>query len=245
MSTVVFQIDSSGKTRYNEKQTEKRSVSPMKYRTILFDLDGTLLDTLDDMTDAVNRTLTRYGLPCRSRTEVRDFVGNGAQRLMELASGGAKPETFGAMLADYKADYAANCRVRTAPYPGVTELLKTLAARGYQLGIVSNKPDDAVKALHRDFFPDSVTVAVGERAGMRRKPAPDTLLAAMRQLGADAGSTVYVGDSDVDIETARIAGIPCISVAWGFRDRDVLLAHGADCIAADCSALLALLEAAD
>ena len=90
-----------------------------------------------------------------------------------------------------------------------------------------------------------MTVAVGERAGMRRKPAPDTLLAAMRQLGADAGSTVYVGDSDVDIETARNAGIPCISVAWGFRDRDVLLAHGADCIAADCSALLALLEASD
>lgn len=213
----------------------------MKYTTILFDLDGTLLDTLDDLTDAVNRTLTRYGLPCRTRAEVRNFVGNGAKRLMELATGGAHPEAFDTMLADYKADYAANCRVRTAPYPGVTELLETLAARGYRLGIVSNKPDDAVKALQREFFPDSVTIAVGETAGIQRKPAPDTILAAMRQLGADAGSTVYVGDSDVDIETARNAGVPCISVSWGFRDRDVLLAHGAECIVDTCAQLRSLL----
>lgn len=214
----------------------------MKYTTILFDLDGTLLDTLDDLTDAVNRTLTRYGLPCRTRAEVRSFVGSGAKRLMELATGGAKPEAFDAILADYKADYAANCRVRTAPYPGVTALLQTLAAQGYTLGIVSNKPDDAVKSLQRDFFPNSVKVAVGETAGIRRKPAPDTLLAALRQLGADASGAVYVGDSDVDIETARNAGIPCISVAWGFRSRDVLLAHGAKDIVDSCDELLKLLS---
>lgn len=213
----------------------------MKYTTILFDLDGTLLDTLDDLTDAVNRTLARYGLPCRSHAEVRNFVGNGAKRLMELATGGQQPEAFDAILADYKADYAANCRVHTAPYPGVTGLLDTLAAQGYQLGIVSNKPDDAVKALQCEFFPDSIQVAVGESAGIRRKPAPDTLLAAMRQLGAAPDATVYIGDSEVDIETARNAGVPCISVSWGFRDRDVLLAHGAECIVDTCAQLLPLL----
>lgn len=213
----------------------------MNATTILFDLDGTLLDTLDDLTDAVNRTLARYGLPCRTRAEVRNFVGNGAKRLMELAANGAQPETFDAILNDYKADYAANCRVRTAPYPGVVELLETLASRGYRIGIVSNKPDGAVKALQREFFPGSVEIAVGETAGMQRKPAPDTLLAAMRQLGADAAKTVYIGDSEVDIETARSAGVPCISVSWGFRNRDFLLAHGAKCIVDSCAQLLSLL----
>lgn len=213
----------------------------MKYTTILFDLDGTLLDTLDDLTDAVNRTLVRHNLPCCTRAEVRNFVGKGAKRLMELATGGAHPETFDAMLADYKADYAANCRVRTAAYPGVVELLGTLAARGYRIGIVSNKPDDAVKALQREFFPGSVEIAVGETVGVRRKPAPDTLLAAMQQLGAKPDATVYVGDSEVDVETARNAGIPCISVSWGFRDRAILLAHGAECIVDTCAQLLSLL----
>lgn len=213
----------------------------MNATTILFDLDGTLLDTLDDLTDAVNRTLVRYGLPCRTRAEVRNFVGNGAKRLMELAANGARPEAFDAILNDYKADYAANCRVRTAPYPGVVELLETLASRGYRIGIVSNKPDDAVKALQREFFPGSVEIAVGETVGMQRKPAPDTLLAAMRQLGADAAKTVYIGDSEVDIETARSAGVPCICVSWGFRDRDVLLAHGAECIVDSYAQLLSLL----
>lgn len=213
----------------------------MKYTTILFDLDGTLLDTLDDLTDAVNRTLARYDLPCRTRTEVRAFVGNGARRLLELATGGKKPEVFDAMLASYKADYAANCRVHTAPYPGTVALLNALATQGSQIGIVSNKPDDAVKALQREFFPDSVKIAVGETNGIRRKPAPDTLLTAMRQLDAAPGSTVYVGDSEVDIETARNAGIPCLSVAWGFRDRDVLLAHGAKHIVDRCDELLSLL----
>lgn len=214
----------------------------MKYKTILFDLDGTLLDTLDDLTGAVNRTLAKYALPLRTRAEVRACVGNGARRLMELATGGKKPEMFDAMLADYKADYAANCRVRTEPYPGITALLETLSARGCRIGIVSNKPDDAVKALQREFFPVNVKIAVGETAGVRRKPAPDTLLVAMQQLGADAGSAVYVGDSEVDIETARNAGIPCVSVAWGFRDRDVLLAHGAKHIADGCGELLNLLS---
>lgn len=212
----------------------------MPYETILFDLDGTLLDTLADLTDAVNRTLMRFAFPCRTRAEVRAFVGNGARRLMELAvPGGAEQVQFDAILDDYKADYAAHCRVHTAPYPGVPELLRTLCAQGKRLAIVSNKPDDAVQALQRDFFPN-VSVAVGERAGVRRKPAPDTVLAALQQLGAGPENAVYVGDSEVDLETARNAGLPCISVSWGFRDRELLLAHGAQAVADNCAQLLEL-----
>ena len=198
----------------------------MKYATVLFDLDGTLLDTLDDMTDAVNRTMRRFSLPERSRGEIRSFVGNGARRLIELASG-AEGDRLEKILADYKADYDANYLVKTAPYPGVMALLMTLRAQGRHTGIISNKPDSTVKQLNDALFQGLADIAVGDRAGIRRKPAPDTVLAAMEALGAKAEETVYVGDSDVDVATARAAGVPCISVTWGYRDRDVLAAAGA------------------
>lgn len=199
----------------------------MRYTTVLFDLDGTLLDTLDDLTDAVNRTLSRYGQPQRERREVRSFLGNGARYLMEHAAPGVTGERFDQLLRDYKADYDANCRVKTAPYPGIDALLKALRSAGCRTGIVSNKPDSAVQPLYEAFFADTMDTAVGEREGIRRKPAPDTVLAAMERLGASEGETLYVGDSEVDIQTAKNAGVDCASVAWGFRDPDQLKNSGA------------------
>lgn len=215
----------------------------MHYTSVLFDLDGTLLDTLGDLTAAMNRTLTRHGLPERTRQQMRTALGNGARRLMELSvpagTDGALLET---LLAEYNADYAAHCRIETAPYPGVDALLRQLHAQGRKLAIVSNKPDEAVRALRAEFFADTVPIAVGEKTGIRRKPAPGTLLTAMAQLGAERSSTVYVGDSEVDIATARAAGLPCISVLWGFRDRDLLEQAGAQQFAADAGELARLLD---
>lgn len=199
----------------------------MRYTTVLFDLDGTLLNTIDDLTDAVNRTLARFDLPQRTRGEVRSFVGNGARLLMERAAPEVTGERFEELLESYKADYDANCRVKTAPYPGVDELLQALKDAGVRTGLISNKPDSAVQPLYEAFFADTIDVAVGEREGIRRKPAPDTVLSAMEQLGAKPGETLYVGDSEVDIQTARNAGVACASVAWGFRNPSFLLAHGA------------------
>ena len=199
----------------------------MRYTTVLFDLDGTLLDTLDDLTDAVNRSLTAYGLPQRERREVRAFLGNGAKYLMQHAAPGLEDERFERLLKDYKADYDANCVVKTAPYPGVEALLRALRARGVKTGIISNKPDSAVQPLYETFFADTMDIAVGEREGIRRKPAPDTVLDAMERLGATAAETLYVGDTEVDLETARRAGVDCAAVTWGFRDPEQLIAAGA------------------
>lgn len=215
----------------------------MHYTSVLFDLDGTLLDTLGDLTAAMNRTLTRHGLPERTRQQMRAALGNGARQLMELSvPAGTDGALFEMLLAEYNADYAAHCRIETAPYPGVDALLRQLHAQGRKLAIVSNKPDEAVRALRAEFFADTVPIAVGEKQGIRRKPAPDTLLTAMAQLGAERTSTVYVGDSEVDIATARAAGLPCISVLWGFRDRDLLEQAGAQQFAADTGELARLLD---
>lgn len=215
----------------------------MHYTSVLFDLDGTLLDTLGDLTAAMNRTLTRHGLPERTRQQMRAALGNGARRLMELSvPAGTDGALFETLLAEYNADYAAHCRIETAPYPGIDALLRQLHAQGRKLAIVSNKPDEAVRALRTEFFADTVPIAVGEKQGIRRKPAPDTLLTAMAQLGAERTSTVYIGDSEVDIATARAAGLPCISVLWGFRDRDLLEQAGAQQFAADAGELARLLD---
>lgn len=212
----------------------------MRYKTVLFDLDGTLLDTLEDMTDALNRTMRLFGLPERTLKEVRSFVGNGARRLIELASG-AEGERLEEILAVYKKDYDENYLIKTAPYPGILELLGTLQREGVKTGVVSNKPDSTVQELSAALFQGLADVSVGEKAGIRRKPAPDTVLAAMEQLGAKPEDTVYVGDSEVDIATAKAAGIPCISVTWGFRDPDVLIEAGASVFAGSSEDLLNLL----
>ena len=213
----------------------------MKYKAILFDLDGTLLDTLEDMADALNRTMDRFQLPHRSLREVRSFVGNGAKRLVELATG-TEGDRLAEILAVYKADYDRNYLIKTAPYPGIMALLDRLHEEGRLVGIVSNKPDSTVQSLSDALFEGKADISVGERAGIRRKPAPDTVLAAMEALGVTKAEAVYVGDSEVDVMTARAAGVPCISVTWGFRDRDALEAAGAETLAEDCGALWTLLQ---
>ncbi len=188
---------------------------------IIFDLDGTLLDTLQDLADSVNHVLCARGCPQRSPDQIRAFVGNGAARLMELALPEGY-EDFDGAFADFRAHYGANCRRKTASYPGVEEMLRGLS-RHCAVAIVSNKPDFAVKSLCADFFPG--IPAWGEAPDCPRKPAPDMLYRAMKALGAE--KCLYVGDSEVDVTTAKNAGAICLSVLWGFRDREVLEKAGA------------------
>lgn len=189
---------------------------------ILFDLDGTLLDTLQDLADAVNYTLRKFGCPERSLEEIREFVGNGAKRLVELSlPGTADDPDLEVVLASFKAYYGDHAQVKTCPYPGIPEALKALGEK-YPLAIVSNKPDAAVKLLCRDYFPG--VYALGEAAGCPRKPAPDMLYKAMAAIGVE--KAVYVGDSDVDVITANGAGMECVSVLWGFRNREEIAAAG-------------------
>ena len=198
------------------------------YTTAVFDLDGTLLDTLEDLYRATNLALSRHTLPVRTRDEVRMFVGNGVETLIRRAvPAGTCEETICAVLADFKATYAAICEDHTAPYEGILELLTRLKEAGIRVGVSSNKFDAATKKLCKQYFGDLVEVAVGEGADIRKKPMPDTVFEVLRVLGATADKAVYIGDSDVDIATARNAGMPCISVTWGLRDEDFLIDHGA------------------
>lgn len=204
----------------------------MGYRAILFDLDGTLLDTLDDLRDACNYALSRVGEPPRSREEIRRFVGNGLGKLVERAvPGGRAHPRFGEALAVMQRYYAAHSQINTRPYPGVPSLLEGLKGEGYALAVVSNKPDRAVKELSARYFGGALAVSIGEREGVRRKPAPDTALEALRLLGAGRAEALYVGDSEVDIGTARNAGLDCLCVTWGFRERETLAAAGANAFA--------------
>ena len=191
---------------------------------VLFDLDGTLLDTLDDLADAVNHTLARFGCPSRTKEEVRQFVGNGAERLIRLAlPGNADDPDVAEVLSCFKTYYAAHSQIKTEPYDGVLEALEAVK-REFPVAIVSNKPDGAVKLLCEEYF--GGVYALGESSACPRKPAPDMVYQAMAAIGADR--CIYVGDSEVDVQTARNAGVPCLSVLWGFRDRETLVAAGAD-----------------
>lgn len=200
----------------------------MKKNTVVFDLDGTLLDTLQDLADATNYALREKGMPERTLDEVRRFVGNGVRLLMIRAiPGGEENPLFEETFALFKSYYGEHCNDHTKPYEGIMELLTELKEKGYAVAIVSNKIDFAVKELSELYFQGIVPVAIGEKEGIRRKPAPDTVFEALKELGRTKEEAVYVGDSDVDIETAKNADMPCISVLWGFRDRAFLEAHGA------------------
>lgn len=200
----------------------------MRYDAAIFDLDGTLLNTLEDLADSTNYALNTCGYPSRTVEEICRFVGNGVTQLIHLAvPQGTAPEKEAQCLTFFRAHYLTNMHHKTAPYPGISPLLDYLHARDCKIAVVSNKFDQAVKTLCTDYFADQITVAIGESASVRKKPAPDTVLRALQVLGTTIERAVYIGDSDVDIETARNAGMDCISVSWGFRDVAFLRAHGA------------------
>ena len=204
----------------------------MQYDTIIWDLDGTLMDTLKDLWLSTNHALCTFGMPERSYDEVRQFVGNGVRKLIERAvPDGENNPQFEAVFAEFKRYYMLHCKDNTGLYPGIADTLRKLKARGKRMAIVSNKLQAGVTELHREWFADTIEVAIGEREGMKRKPAPDMVEQALRELGTDKDGAVYIGDSDVDLMTARNSGLPCISVLWGFRDRDFLTEHGATCFA--------------
>ncbi len=196
--------------------------------TIIFDLDGTLLDTLEDLTDSVNYVMGEYDLPPHTIEEIRNYVGNGAAKLIERAvPKGIDNPAYGKMLEMFRQHYAAHCEDKVAPYEGVMELLASLKAAGYRTAIVSNKPDSAVKQLYERYFKEYVQEAVGESSDTKRKPAPDMVYRALARLSSDVSHAVYVGDSEVDIMTAANVPMTCISVTWGFRTKEQLLAAGA------------------
>ena len=214
----------------------------MQYQAVLFDMDGTVLDTLEDLYDSLNYTFTRFSLPPVSRKQVRAMLGNGAAFLVGHC---VPPDCSAALKAQvldfYKPWYADHCRIKTAPYAGILPLMQALKDAGILLAIVSNKPDPAVQELAEAFFPNLLQLAVGESAEVRRKPAPDTVLTAAARMGLPVEKCVYVGDSEVDIATARNAGMDCISVTWGFRDEPDLLASGAGVLVRTPEELLKLL----
>lgn len=198
-----------------------------EFDTYIFDLDGTLLSTLNDLTASTNYALRWTGMPERTIEEIRMFVGNGVKLLMERAiPNGINNPKFEETYAKFREHYLEHNLDTTSPYDGIPELLRELKRRGKKLAIVSNKFYAATQDLAKHFFPDTIKVAIGERETIRKKPAPDTVLEALRQLGASKEGAVYIGDSDVDIMTAKNCGLPCISVLWGFRDKDFLIQHG-------------------
>lgn len=200
------------------------------YNTYIFDLDGTLLDTLTDLAASCNYALRTHGMPEHSVDDVRRFVGNGVRKLMERAiPNGVDNPDFEATFATFREHYMQHSLDTTHPYSGIPEVLAELKACGCRLAVVSNKMMAATVELCRHFFPDTIEVAIGEHEaeGIRKKPAPDTVFVALKELGVEKDGAVYVGDSDVDVQTAANSGLPCISVLWGFRDRDFLIQHGA------------------
>lgn len=201
----------------------------MKKTTYIFDLDGTLLDTLLDLANATNYALRKNGMEEHSIDDIRRFVGNGVRKLIERAvPNGSKNLRFDDVLTDFRSYYMEHSLDATKPYDGIPEILQEMKQRGCKMAVVSNKMMAATQELVAHFFPE-IQVAIGENEaeGIRKKPAPDMVFEVLHRLDAEAETAVYIGDSDVDIQTAKNAGVPCISVLWGFRNREFLLEHGA------------------
>ena len=220
-------------------------LDPTRINTVIFDMDGTVLYTLDDLKTATNVILRQYGYPERSLDEVRQFVGNGIRKTIERAVPADVAENqdlIDLMFTDFQKYYDVHCLDETRPYDGILELMDALKAKGYKMAIVSNKVDTAVKELNQHFFGDRVPVAIGEKPGVKKKPAPDTVFAALEELGSTKEESVYIGDSDVDFNTALNSDMPCISVLWGFRDRDFLERMGASTFAQKPEDILGLLQ---
>lgn len=220
---------------------QRKKNTDLKYKAIIFDLDGTLTDTLEDLYLSVNYALRSIGLPERQLDEVRRFVGNGVRKLVERAvPEGTESTVLEKCFEAFRAHYIIHCQDHTCLYPGIATLLMTLHAKGYRMAVVSNKLQTGVDELARTFLKGVIDVAIGEQPSIPRKPEPDMVEEALRQLGISKEEAVYVGDSDVDLQTAQNAGLPCISVLWGFRSRDFLVAHGATMFAEVPQDVLAL-----
>ena len=200
--------------------------------TVVFDMDGTVLNTLEDLAGSMNYSLKAVGMPERTVDEFRRFVGNGAREALRKAlPEGTSTDILDEMFPIFKEHYDEHCLDKTGPYEGILDLMKELKKRGYRMAIVSNKIDSAVKELNKRFFGDLIDVAIGEQPGVNRKPAPDMVETALKELGSTKEESVYVGDSEVDYLTAKNSGLPCISVLWGFRDKEYLIEQGAYCFA--------------
>lgn len=213
----------------------------MKYKLVIFDMDGTILDTLQDLQNCLNYALEKNGYPGRTYDEVRRFVGNGLEKLVERAMPKDMPEEAAAgVLVDFKEYYKVHCMDYTKPYDGIVELLRVLRKRGYQTAVVSNKTDFAVQELVKEYFQGMFDAAVGAREGQEKKPAPDSVYTVLEQLMVPREDAVYIGDSEVDIETAKNAGLECITVEWGFRERAYLEKMGAVCFVRQPSEILEL-----
>lgn len=204
-------------------QTGGEVMKTIKYDTVIFDLDGTLLYTLEDLTDGVNHTMRAFGYPERTMDEIRRFVGNGIGRLIRLAVPEYVTDSqYDTVLAEFKEYYTDNCQKKTRPYEGIIEIINKLKDMGIKQAIVSNKNDRAVKELNSRYFGGLIDVAIGDRPGYDRKPAPDSVLEALKELKSTADRAIYVGDSEVDIETAKNADMMNVLVTWGFRDKEFL-----------------------
>ena len=217
----------------------------MKKQLIIFDLDGTLLNTLDDLADSTNIMLEHFNFPARTKEEVRNFVGNGVPKLIERAiPDGLNNPKFEDCLKLFKEIYSQNMYNNTAPYPQITKMLESLKSNGYKVAVVSNKFDLAVKGLCEKYFHDLIDIAFGENeaAGIRKKPAPDTVLNVLKFFNLKNSDAVYVGDSEVDIQTAKNCGMECISVTWGFKDKEFLINNGAKIIANEPSQITTFLD---
>lgn len=214
-----------------------------EYKAVVFDLDGTLLDTLEDLTDSVNAALAAFDQPQKTIGQIRTFVGNGIRNLMKrsIKDGEENPD-FEKIFQKFREHYKEHCQDKTKPYDGIIDLLRTLKAKGIKMAIVSNKADFAVKELNEYYFKEFDMTAIGEREGIDRKPAPDSVFQALQELGVSPDQAVYVGDSEVDLETAKRADLPCISVLWGFREKELLKKHGAEHFARTADELYSLLE---
>lgn len=211
--------------------------------TVIFDLDGTLLNTLDDLTDSVNFALGEMGYPLHTADEVRMMVGNSVVYLIEKAlPEGVDKETFDKTLALFESHYQTNMRNKTVPYDGIMPMLEKVKADGYKMAVVSNKPDVFTKELVSELFGEYIPLAIGRSDDMPRKPAPDMVLYAMDKLGSDKNTTVYVGDSEVDAVTSKNAGLPCVGCLWGFRDRETLESAGAEYIVSSPDELVGLIK---
>ncbi len=214
----------------------------MSYKLAIFDLDGTILDTLEDLTNAVNHTLIKYGRPTRSPAEIRSYLGNGVVKLIECAfANPVDANILSSAVAEYRAYYGEHADIKTKPYDGVKEMLSYLRERGIKTAVLSNKPDAPTKALCKRYFGDLFDCTAGEKEGIPRKPAPDGVYPILDLFGLTPSDAVFIGDSEVDIATAKNAGMDCVCVCWGFRDMDVLLESGADMIAKDAEELMNLI----